>query len=98
LLDAPELMDSLSAVPNWMNFQCEMSATAINNTLYGCNNWRFTKANAKQIQPDTPEYDAPEENLRYYRILCAGEMEHWEHEWRHVTLHMNSLNMLGVLP
>jgi len=33
---------------------------SINNTLYGCKNWRLAKANAHRIEPDAPEPDAPE--------------------------------------
>jgi len=58
----PEWMDSLSGAPEWMDSSCEMLATPINNTLYGCKNSRLAKANTHRIQPDTPERDAPEEN------------------------------------
>jgi len=37
-----------------------VSNSPINNTLYGCKNWRLAEANAHRIQPDTPERDAPE--------------------------------------
>ena len=37
-----------------------VSNSPINNTLYGCKNWRLAKANAHRIQPDAPERDTPE--------------------------------------
>jgi len=55
LSGAPEWMDSLSGAPEWIDSQCRMSATPINNTLYGCKNSRFAKANAHRIQRDAPE-------------------------------------------
>jgi len=47
-----------------------ISNSPINNTLYGCTNWRLAEANAHRIHPDAPkggapERDAPEENLRH---------------------------------
>ena len=69
-------MDSLSGAPEWIDSQCQMLATPINNTLYGCNNWRLPKANVHRIQPDAPEPDTPEENLLHLLTLGAGRMEH----------------------
>jgi len=39
-----------------------VSNSPINNTLYGCMNWRLAKANAHRIQQDAPEQDAPEQD------------------------------------
>jgi len=52
---APEYIDSLSVAPEKMDSSGLMSATSINNTLYGCKKWRLAKANAHRIEPDTPE-------------------------------------------
>jgi hypothetical protein len=37
-----------------------VSNSPINNTLYGCKNWGFAKANAHRIQTDALERDASE--------------------------------------
>jgi hypothetical protein len=34
----------------------------INNTLYGCKNWRLAKGFSHTIQPEAPERNAAEEN------------------------------------
>jgi len=58
-----------------------VSKSPLDNTLYGCTNWRLATANAHRLQPDTPERKAPEqdaqeENSRHYLTLGAGQMEH----------------------
>jgi len=65
LSGAPEWVDSFSGPPEWMDSSWQMLATPINNTLYGCTNWRLAKANTNGIEPDTPEPDALEENAQH---------------------------------
>ena len=73
-----------------------MLATPINNTLYGCKNWRLAIANTHGIQPDAPERDAPEGFSQHYLTLGPGQMEHCEPEWICVRLPVTPLYEVSV--
>jgi len=54
------LIETVAGALDLMDSYGRMFVTPINNTLYGCQNWRLVKANTYRIELDAPEPDAPE--------------------------------------